>query len=199
MIHRRPAYSAAFAQDSLQILPTGLPAGEITAAWAWEGSTGKGVKVAIIDSGIENRHPGLPGSPVAGYVAITADADEALVYDTSPHGDVFGHGSELSQSLPRLAVLVGVPEVTLVPHLSLLNCASTKYHTLQKVDRDLLSAVFERHCADLMREFFPDVTLGSFLERPSGPGHAQGGRRNTDRTQTGDPPAGVIDEVSRTA
>jgi len=93
MIERRPAFSAAFAPEALRQLAPIPPLDEITAEWAWGDSTGKGVKVAVIDSGIESSHPGLSGPPVAGYVRITEDPDGALCHDTSPHADAFGHGT----------------------------------------------------------------------------------------------------------
>ncbi len=93
MIGRRPAYSSAFALDSLRDTPANLPTAEITAQWAWGDSTGKGVKVAVIDSGIESGHPGLGELPVAGYAAVTFASDGSLGYDVSPHTDTFGHGT----------------------------------------------------------------------------------------------------------
>ncbi|HLJ68085.1 MAG TPA: S8 family serine peptidase [Chloroflexota bacterium] len=92
MIQRRPAYSSAFTPDALRQVPVVLP-DDITTDWAWGGSTGAGVKVAVIDSGIESGHPGVPGAAVAGYVAISEDAGGKLQFDTSPHGDLFGHGT----------------------------------------------------------------------------------------------------------
>jgi len=93
VIGRRPAYSSAFAPESLCETPAMLPIGGITAEWAWGGSTGKGVKVAVIDSGIESGHPGLGQLPVAGQVAVTNAPDGSLGYDFSPHTDTFGHGT----------------------------------------------------------------------------------------------------------
>jgi subtilisin family serine protease len=63
----------------------------ITPAWAWEGSTGAGVKVGVIDSGIDADHPAV-GGRVSGYVAITEGPD-GPIYDTELHGDLFGHGT----------------------------------------------------------------------------------------------------------
>jgi len=62
---------------------------DITPEWAWGGSTGQGVKVAVIDSGIDASHPAVGG--VSGYVDIT-DGPDGLVYDTEPHADSYGHG-----------------------------------------------------------------------------------------------------------
>jgi len=56
------------------------------------GSTGRGVKVAIIDSGIDNGHPAVAGA-VRGWVEPVVDDEGAVTYDDAPHGDLFGHGT----------------------------------------------------------------------------------------------------------
>jgi subtilisin len=88
---RRPAYSAQFAPESLTSLQRVEPLDAITPEWAWAGSQGAGVKVAVIDSGIDADHPAVDGR-VSGYVAISQGAVD-LVYDTSPHQDSYGHGT----------------------------------------------------------------------------------------------------------
>ena len=90
MRERRPAWSSAFAADALRELePVGFMSG-VDREWAWGGSTGRGVKVAVIDSGVEAGHPAVGG--VDGYVEI-AEKDGELVYDEGPHEDVYGHGT----------------------------------------------------------------------------------------------------------
>lgn len=86
-----PAYSAVFEPGSLVSLPAHLPDGDISGEWAWGGSTGKGVRVGVIDSGIEATHPAIEGR-LEGYVAIQEGSD-GLVYDTAPHQDAYGHGT----------------------------------------------------------------------------------------------------------
>lgn len=66
----RPAWSAQFAPDALRTLTPVPPLDEITPEWAWGGSTGAGVKVAVIDSGIDASHEAVGGS-ISGYVAFT--------------------------------------------------------------------------------------------------------------------------------
>ena len=90
MADRRPAYSSAFVADSVPAIDPVAPLDAITPAWAWGESTGEGVKVAVIDSGVDADHPAVRG--VHGYVAIREESGE-LVYDTAPHADVFGHGN----------------------------------------------------------------------------------------------------------
>jgi subtilisin family serine protease len=99
----RPAYSAAFAADVLRRLELRFPQPGITPAWAWGDSTGKGVKVAIVDSGVDAAHPAV--GAVAGYVAIGEDPQKtgAFRYDTTPHQDAFGHGTACAGIVRSLA------------------------------------------------------------------------------------------------
>ncbi|HMA36519.1 MAG TPA: S8 family serine peptidase [Chloroflexia bacterium] len=87
----RPAWSSQFSEDELEALPPVPHLDDMTPAWAWGDSTGQGVKVAVIDSGIDADHPAV-GGPLSGYVAIR-EADEEIIFDTAPHGDDFGHGT----------------------------------------------------------------------------------------------------------
>lgn len=91
MVSLRPAYSSAFKREVLPQLPLGLPLDMITPEWAWGDSTGKGAKVAILDSGVDATHPAV-GS-VQGYMLIREDEDRKLVFDHTPHEDSFGHGT----------------------------------------------------------------------------------------------------------
>jgi subtilisin family serine protease len=59
----------------------------VSREWAFGGSTGRGVKVCIIDSGIERDHPRV--GPLDG--AKVALDDEGVVDDDA--GDVAGHGT----------------------------------------------------------------------------------------------------------
>jgi subtilisin len=59
--------------------------------WALGGATGKGVKVCILDSGVEFGHR-LVGD-LAGAVAITLDEDGDPVAEEDTEGDLCGHGT----------------------------------------------------------------------------------------------------------
>jgi subtilisin family serine protease len=85
----------------LQLLSPIRPIDDITREWAWGGSTAKGVKVAVIDSGIDAAHPAVAG-PINGYVAISEGPD-GLIYDTTPHGDACGHGTACAGIIRSMA------------------------------------------------------------------------------------------------
>ena len=88
----RPAFSTAFEAEQLELLDALEPIEDITPDWAWGGTSGKGVKVAIVDSGVDADHPVIDGR-VAGYMAISVSPEGELVYDDSPHEDMSGHGT----------------------------------------------------------------------------------------------------------
>ncbi len=87
----RPAWSQQFAPETLPLLTPVPPLDQITPEWAWGGSAGEGVKVAVIDSGIDADHPAVGGG-VSGHVAVT-DGPLGLQHDTGPHEDSYGHGT----------------------------------------------------------------------------------------------------------
>jgi subtilisin family serine protease len=74
---------------------------QVTREWAFGGSTGKGVRVCILDSGIEAGHPRVGG--VDGAVAFhrLEDGEIELVEDTE--GDLCGHGTACAGIVRQLA------------------------------------------------------------------------------------------------
>lgn len=66
------------------------------------GSTGRGVKVAIVDSGVDNAHPAVAGA-VRGWVEPEFGEDGGLTIKTAPHEDAFGHGTACAGVVHRIA------------------------------------------------------------------------------------------------
>lgn len=87
----------------------GLPAPsldgvDITPSWAYGDRSGAGVRVAVIDSGIDGSHPRVGG--VAGAVAVEPDPDgeppDVRVVD-GPHQDLYGHGTACAAIIRAVA------------------------------------------------------------------------------------------------
>jgi subtilisin len=73
----------------------------VTREWAWGESTGKGVRVCILDSGIEASHP-LVGE-VEGAVAVMRTEDGETVVEDDTEGDLCGHGTACAGIVRSLA------------------------------------------------------------------------------------------------
>lgn len=74
---------------------------EVTREWAWQGSTGRGARVCILDSGVEADHP-LVG-PVDGAVAVSVDGDGYAEVGDDSEGDLCGHGTACAGIVRSLA------------------------------------------------------------------------------------------------
>lgn len=101
MPEARPAYS----RDSVLVrIPDALRLGDLSPERAWGGATGRNVRVAVVDSGVEADHPDLEGCvDVAGGVRIKLDEGGQPVEVAGPHGDDFGHGTAVSGIIHSLA------------------------------------------------------------------------------------------------
>jgi subtilisin len=103
-----PAWADAFAPERLGRAPRlALPA-ELTREWAFGSGTGAGVRVAVIDSGVDAEHPAVGG--VDGHVIVEydIDAEGSVRFVEGAHGDLYGHGNACAGIIRALA-----PEVEL--------------------------------------------------------------------------------------
>ncbi len=96
-----PAWSSHFAREKLHTIGSIDPIDRITWQQACGDGSGKGVRVAIIDSGVDAAHPALNG-PVNGYAAVMAEGD-CICYETIPHEDSCGHGTACAGIVRSLA------------------------------------------------------------------------------------------------
>lgn len=95
-----PAWSLpADAVDRIEI-PVEWPE-RVDRDWAWGGSTGAGVRVCILDSGIEAGHP-LVGE-IQGAWSVSIGDDEQAVIGEDVEGDQCGHGTACAGIVRALA------------------------------------------------------------------------------------------------
>ena len=73
----------------------------VTRAWALEGATGKGVRVCVLDSGVEPDHPKVGALAEAVVVTIGEDGEANVVPDDE--GDLCGHGTACAGIIRALA------------------------------------------------------------------------------------------------
>jgi subtilisin family serine protease len=100
-----PAWSLPAGAVERIALPVEWPE-RVTREWAWEGSTGAGVRVCILDSGVERDHP-LVGH-VDGAVVIGVGDDEQVRVEEDEEGDLCGHGTACAGIVRSLAPECGI-------------------------------------------------------------------------------------------
>jgi subtilisin len=95
-----PAWSldraAANANPEGSVWPLGDPR-----AWAWGGANGAGVRVCVLDSGVDATHPMV--GPIQGAVAVSTRDDGELAVVVDDEGDAYGHGTACAAIIRKLA------------------------------------------------------------------------------------------------
>jgi subtilisin len=101
----RPAWSQDFTPEAIQQLLAKGPFARITPEWAWAGSTGAGVRIAVVDSGVEYDHPAV-GDSVRGGVVVEYDSKAKNNFRIKPDdqpADVSGHGTACAGIIHSIA------------------------------------------------------------------------------------------------
>lgn len=96
-----PAWSLSRDDPRARGLPRTWPH-RIDRDWAWGGSDGAGVRVAIIDSGVDGNHELVGGTQRAVAVRRAAGDDEVEIVDDT-EGDVAGHGTACASIVRSMA------------------------------------------------------------------------------------------------
>ena len=96
-----PAWSEPFAEGNREALRHAGPWGRMDRGWAFGDASGRGLRVAIIDSGVERDHPAVGGRLVES-VAVERVGDDWEVVPTQPM-DVVGHGTACAGIIHALA------------------------------------------------------------------------------------------------
>lgn len=110
MAELRPAWSEQFDAGTLQPVPVRLPE-RPTKDWAWGDSTGEGINVAVIDSGVDGDHPDVGG--IAGAVALEfdPDAEDYVRAHEGQHEDLYGHGTACAAIIRKVAPAASIYSV----------------------------------------------------------------------------------------
>lgn len=105
----RPAWS----RESAAIRIAGLTSlDHISPEWAYEGADGHGVRVAVIDSGIDADHPALGDCvDTADSVEFTVNTIGEVESARGPHRDVFGHGTACAGIIHAFAPRASITSV----------------------------------------------------------------------------------------
>ena len=94
-----PAWSLSAEAAERIALPTEWPE-RVTREWAWGGATGDGVRVCVLDSGVERAHPVV--GDVQHAWAVRREGDEIRV-EPDAEGDLCGHGTACAGIIRSLA------------------------------------------------------------------------------------------------
>lgn len=81
-------------------LPIVADAAPLEPGWAWEGGTGHGVRVCVVDSGVERDHP-LVGPVQSSWVVV--DGPHGMAVEATETGDACGHGTACAGIVRRTA------------------------------------------------------------------------------------------------
>lgn len=99
-----PPLPAHTRDSSVLRLPGTLSLDDLSPEWAWGDATGKGVRVAVVDSGVEAGHPDLGACvDVDDGVVIQLDEDGQMREERGSHDDSFGHGTACAGIIHALA------------------------------------------------------------------------------------------------
>lgn len=102
MTERLPAWSEAFAAERRPQLDRVLPLGRLDRAAVFGDADGRGVRVAIVDSGVDGSHPALDGR-LSRSLRVELDGEDAQVIDDPDAGDVVGHGTACAGIVAAIA------------------------------------------------------------------------------------------------
>jgi subtilisin len=97
-----PAWGEPFRGPDRSRLDRSGPLGRVDRSWAFGDGTGRGQRVAIVDSGVEADHPAVGGRLVES-VAVQLAGEEPEVVSATGEGDLVGHGTAVAGIIHALA------------------------------------------------------------------------------------------------
>jgi subtilisin family serine protease len=93
-----PAWAEAFHPPA--VLEPGIP---VDWSWAFDDADGSGVRVAVVDSGVDQDHPDAVGPHLDGAVLTWNRDEQEVEIVEGPHEDLFGHGTACAAIIRRAA------------------------------------------------------------------------------------------------
>jgi len=96
-----PAWSGPFLAERRPLLHHQSPFGRYDREEAWGGATGAGVTVAVVDSGIDPRHPAV--GTVERSVALERSDEGYRIVDDDAQLDLVGHGTACAGIIRSIA------------------------------------------------------------------------------------------------
>lgn len=85
------------------------PLAQVTPEWAWGGADGSGVRVCVLDSGVDGSHP-LVGGLDRAMGVMTGTGGELVIGETAPT-DSAGHGTACASVIRSVAPQVSLTSV----------------------------------------------------------------------------------------
>lgn len=85
------------------------PLERITPEWAWGGAQGAGVRVCLLDSGVDGSHPHI--GKLDGSLQVVTDADGGLCVAETDPVDRAGHGTACASVIRLIAPAVSLTSV----------------------------------------------------------------------------------------
>jgi subtilisin family serine protease len=96
------AWSEAFAGPSRAGLVREGPLGRMDRARVFGDADGRGVTVAVVDSGVDGEHPAIAGR-LARRMRVELDGEDARVIDDPAAADLVGHGTACAGIITAIA------------------------------------------------------------------------------------------------
>jgi len=96
-----PAWADAFLPESITPGPAAIV--PIDRAVAYGDGSGRGVRVAVIDSGVDADHPAVGTVAGGAVLEFDRDARDSVRIVEGPHRDLYGHGTACAAIIRELA------------------------------------------------------------------------------------------------